>query len=206
MAEGSLNLSGEMVSLMMTFKISKKLVPDIQNWLFDYFTNLHIQAISKDSADNFSIEATIKDQLISVPKMMMDNLKVSEYTQKLQSELIKTSEYTKSLQSELLTASDAIQLYSQINDKSKMEIQELKKKVIDQTYLIENLAKENLQYLQERESFEKLGTIDLCSSIKKERDDLFDQAKEIADLMKSLCDENEAAKESLSDIDFQPPV
>ena len=86
-------LKSEIITVNISFKLPKSIIPNLENWLFDYFTNFHVNKVVKNSENDFTVSARIQDKLISVPQTLEDNMKIREFTQMMQKELVLTNTF-----------------------------------------------------------------------------------------------------------------
>ncbi len=152
---------GDTINLTLTFRIPKSVQRDLQSWIFDYFTNIKVESIAKKSEADYEVKATLQERIMATPQLLEDNVKLAEMS--------------KLLEKELVTASQTVEMYHQLNEKSSEEIDQLQKQLMQQSFIVEKLAKENTGYIEDLESKGQNSIGSLLHAMNSEKEDLISQ-------------------------------
>ena len=182
----------DFITINISFNLPKSLAANLDNWLFEYVSNFHIEKVTKDSDLNYTVAARIQEQLINIPKTLEDSMKAHKFA--------------RMLQKELADATETVKMYHELTEKDEIELKNLRKKVIDQTYTIEKLAKENIKLLDDKRNIDNFDSEKLMIMMEQEKKELLERAESIKETMKLLTIKDDSETPSQFDIDFLPPV
>lgn len=185
-------VEGDSITLTLTFKVPRAIQDELQTWVFEYFTNLKIEAISKTSESAYELQAVLQDKIMSAPQLLEDNVRLGEMT--------------KVMQQELLASVQTLEMYRNLNERADKEVDELQKQLVQQSYLVEKLAKENTKYLEDLQSKGDTSMGGLIHAMNSEKDELIAQSRILDRKMQLLEDHMRQDALTPKEEDLQPFV
>jgi len=184
----------DFVTLNVTFKMPRPLTEKLEDWCFDFLTNLRVDKITKNTDSEYSIQATLQDKLMGIPQLVDDNMRLSEFT--------------KMLQAEITTAAETVEMYHQLNLRDEEELKKYRDKCLEQSMLIEDLAKENNKFLEKKFGMVASDPEKIMAQMNSEKTELMKKASLLTQKLQLLGEKIENVKPHNSEekCDYLPPV